>query len=141
MTNIAVTEKGKMMERKFTDAEIVEALEICSQNIVIHHNRLTYKGIPLRFLFADVLDLIKRQKAEIERLNHIRAELSKENDALKEEKDNLIKTYKECMTEAIKEFADRLKESCFGNPYLDDDVLNKLTDNLVKEMTGENNGN
>lgn len=34
---------------------------------------------------GDAVDLINRQKAEIERLNHIRAELSKENDRLKAE--------------------------------------------------------
>lgn len=43
------------MERKFTDAEIVEALENCSDG--------SGKGI-----IQATIDLIKRQKAEIERL-------------------------------------------------------------------------
>lgn len=36
-------------------------------------------------MITDVYNLINRLKAEIERLNHIRAELSKENDELKAE--------------------------------------------------------
>jgi cell division protein FtsB len=35
-------------------------------------------------LVQDALDLINRQKAEIERLSHIRAELSKEIDKLRD---------------------------------------------------------
>ncbi len=73
----------------------------------------------------DVLALINRQKAEIERL--------------KEEKDNLIRTYAECQAEAVKEFAERLKRQADGW-YYDfanfDDTADALTeiDNLVKEF-------
>lgn len=67
-----------------------------------------------------------------------------EVERLKAEKDNLIKTYKECMVEAIKEFAEKL------GSY--EEVVTTLKDGenivaidvhhlhrLVKEMTGENN--
>lgn len=134
------------MERKFTDNEIVKALECCREKDCGDCQMIEYPQTICEWdVFDLAIDLINRQKAEIERLNHIRAELSKENDALKEEKDNLIKTYKECMTEAIKEFADRLKEGYapsgdFGDPFVLT-VTAKWIDNLVKEMIGEDNGN
>lgn len=118
------------MERKFTDDEIVKALEICSQNIVTRHNGLTYEGIPLRFLFEEAFDLINRQKAEIESL--------KEAYAIYEETTGL----KWVRAEAIKEFAERLKkeirDACFA---YEANSRCEYIDNLVKEMTGEDNGN
>ena len=74
-------------------------------------------------------DEFNRQKAEIERL--------------KEEKDNLIRTYAECQAEAVKEFAERLKE---GLSYETTDNTNnpcvtvlydadEAIDDLVKEFT------
>lgn len=142
-----------MMGRKFTDDEIVKALEICSKNNVTRNNELTYKGMPLRFLFEDALDLINRQKAEIERLkvelkamrgaaNSYKAEVERlrEAYALYEETTGL----KWARAEAIKEFAERLKEGYapsgdFGDPLVLT-VTAKWIDNLVKEMTGEHNG-
>ena len=120
------------MERKFTDDEIVKALDICSKNNVTRHNGLTYAGIPLRFLFEEALDLINRQKAEIERL--------KEAYAIYEETTGL----KWARAEAIKEFAERLKErKCHytetEHTFDFDGVDVDEIDNLVKEMTGENN--
>lgn len=57
----------------------------------------------------NALALTKRQQAEIERLQT--------------EKDNLIRIYKECMTEAIKEFAERLSLDIQRHlmPNVDDD--------------------
>ena len=81
-------------------------------------------------LVEDVLDLIKRQQAEIERLQT--------------EKDNLIRTYKECMTEAVKEFAERLLESKYESsdwshgehPYV---VEESDIENLLYELTEGSN--
>lgn len=96
--------------------------------------------------FEDVIRLINSQRTEIERLEgmirgydvalksdaeHYRAEIER----LQTEKDNLIKTYKECMTEAIKEFAERLKKELSFGRYIQLDQI----DNLVKEMVGERN--
>lgn len=117
------------MERKFTDDEIVKALEICSKNNVIRHNELTYEGMPLRFLFEDTFDLIKRQKAYIEKVKPIHNSFERELEFAKQE--------------AIKEFAERLRwylasafcyEDIYRNPQKE---TNRLIDNLVKEMTGE----
>ena len=66
---------------------------------------------------------LKRQQAENERLNA--------------EKDNLIKTYGECMTEAIKEFAEKFEikikdvQFTLGQTW---EIQNALKDTL-KEMT------
>lgn len=133
---------------------------------------------------AMALDLINRLKAEIERLNHIRAELSKDNDRLKAEisymkspntigdthemggmvmgidlprcnfkncrycfDSNCIKNteYERCeyriaKAEAIKEFAERLKNKSdycyFGNiDSLVYRILEKDLAALVQEMT------
>ena len=53
-----------------TDNEIIKALEICAdyENCVSIDKVLTYRGIPLRYLFENTLDLINRQKEENERL-------------------------------------------------------------------------
>ena len=52
-----------------TDNDIIKALECCSRVDEGLYGGLTYKGEPLRILIKDALDLINRQKAEIERLN------------------------------------------------------------------------
>ena len=76
---------------------------------------------------------IDKQKAEIERLEHIH----KGDGQLI---NSLIKCYKLAKSEAIKEFAKRLKEKCYEDfqetyemlsPYVTEDDI----DDLVKEMT------
>ena len=52
------------------------------------------------------------------------------------EKDQLIKTFGECQTEAVRDFADRLKKECLidrGYEILQEGTI----DNLVKEMVGD----
>lgn len=77
----------------------------------------------------EALDLINRQKAEIESLKHRKTELQIRNQELQHEK-----------SEAIKEFAEELKRKAavvhktHSGKYwyeIDDDEI----DNLVKEMT------
>ncbi len=86
------------------------------------------------------LDLITRQKAEIERL---KAELKKDCQIMKEaiviveeaqqENANAIKTAK---AEAIKEFAERLKKELWCGTIYPKQTMN-IIDNLVKEMVGD----
>ena len=61
--------------------------------------------------------------------------LQAENERLKIEKDNLIKTYSECQVANLKEFADRLKANTreFGAAK----GIQREIDNLLKEMIGE----
>ena len=125
---------------KMTDEQIIKALECCvnwggttscadcpfHNTGCLHFNKL-----------KEVLDLIDRQKAEIERLDKEVDRLSQVvlyNDGVTEMK------VEEAKAEAVKEFAERLKVECSGNPYLDDDVIQHYIDNILKEMEkGKNN--
>lgn len=125
------------MERKFTDDEIVKALECCIRGIMCRGGCPyddkwdTWEECTSK-LANDALDLINRQKAEIESL--------KEAYAIYEETTGL----KWARAEAVKEFAKRLKAKL----HLDGVVMgcncafveDVQIDNLVKEMTGEHNG-
>lgn len=86
-------------------------------------------------LHENALDLIKRQTTKIERLEA--------------EKDNLIRTYRECQIEVLRDFAEKLK-SYNHNEFIhswyesadlcyefDDSAYEIFIDNLVKEMVGD----
>ena len=80
--------------------------------------------------YYDALDLINRQKAEIERLKLAQPE-------------EVIKCCIECIdtikAEAYKEFAERLKQ-VFWSKAECDFLIRGIVDNLLKEMVGEDNG-
>ena len=102
-----------------TDNEIITALEEWIKN---------YDGSYVNFkTLGNALDLINRQKAEIERLRKEVKEHIKKSVAKRRYDRALIKA------EAYKEFAERLKrnEGRRGVPI-------GTIDNLVKEMVGEN---
>ena len=117
-----------------TDNEIIKALECCGSekgNLCTQCPKFKKLGYDCNEndLFNDALDLINRQKAEIERLE-------KDFMKCKLEKEMIHQVATEIQTVAIKDFADRLKrkyESVDGQ-YIDR-VLNTDIDNLVKEMT------
>ena len=116
------------MERKFTDEDIVKALGRCENADGFGcpfdgEMDCVHKSAQL------ILDLINRQKAEIESL--------KEAYAIYEETTGL----KWVRAEAIKEFADRLTNNAdlitvnhFDSKWA---ISQDEIDNLVKEMTGE----
>ena len=91
-------------------------------------------------LTEKVLDLINRQKAEIERLREETAELIDDRYAtqllchlIKKEDDT-----RNVRSDAIKEFADRLIS--VSHPYADTQMVFEIQiKNLVKEMVGDNN--
>ena len=142
------------------DEEIVKALEHCSssdlgecRNCPFYEqcendeqlvkytldliNRLQVKNKEFDEKLVIQRGLIDRQKAEIERLHF----LLKDNWARIEELDKLNETAK---SEAIKEFAERLKakfnhsgKSTKYGEFTWDDVTSYEIDNLVKEMTGD----
>lgn len=70
----------------------------------------------------DAIKIIKKQQAEIESLQKVRANI------LKVMKENISQT----KSEAIKEFAERVKERAFDDGKF---VCTARIDNLVKEMT------
>lgn len=135
-----------MTERKPTDEEVIEFLR--KQNWI--------SGIYLNedecFKITNdmVADLINRQKAEVERLSKVRChfpndnyckvvEVNEENEILKEENKRLIFDLEIIKAEAIKEFAERLKEELRLSTGNNGGFVPSMIDNLVKEMTeGEN---
>ena len=132
--------------------EIIKALERCPQHTeCCYCNSLEECGNK-RILTTSVLDLINRQKKEIERLGKeskdkeraytdeycLRKEWQSKCRDLLEEKQTV-------KSEAIKEFAEKLKHeitsaidtyynSNGGGYYLAEDVIDDI-DNIVKEMT------
>lgn len=113
-----------------TDNEIIKALECCTnegfqdcENCPLNKPHQPCKKTLLPQI---TLNLVNRQKAEIERLEGWQ-------DLLKAEKHSLIKA------EAVKEFAERLKKMHRNNKT---SVVSLVTvfdniNNLVKEMVGE----
>lgn len=91
-----------------TDEQIIKALE----------NKINGNDYQC-FEDYDILDLIRRQQTEIDRL--------------KTEKDNLIKTYAECQIDFLMNFVRKLK--C-GVPQETGVIRCADIDNLVKEMVG-----
>ena len=118
---------------KMTDKEIINRLtelaEFCRKC-----GNLTKENDVLN----NALELINRQQAEIERLNSC----VKSEDEVRAIANATIQAgIKIIKAEAIKEFAERLKESNHGTlsyctGWVDFDDI----DNLVKEMVGEENG-
>lgn len=117
-----------------TDAEIIKALECCCSN-----NIDSCEECPIKIecytetidCKKEALDLINRQKAEIERLQ-------KENNQFAD----IGKMYSEIKAEAIKEFAERVKKinldtvleaDHWGYEYPSEELFCKAVDNLVKE--------
>ena len=105
-----------------TDNEIIKAMEYCYANE--NHCRICpymQKDQCIVVRTKDALDLINRQKAEIEALKLINSTYAADTNEIREI--------------AIKEFAERLKEQI----HIKKDRLfyaDKI-DNLVKEMVGD----
>ena len=123
-----------------TDNEIIKYLE---QTIDKYNkNEIFVDNIRLDKLS---LDLIKRQQAEIERLRSVQlvqANRIAELRGTKFEQINVIQNLKQQLitskSEAVKEFAERLKKVWFDNGYESPDVdFEDFVDNLVKEMAGD----
>ena len=134
-----------------TDNEIIKALE-CLRGNAFDCGECPYCSCypaPCEQQVAkDALSLVIRQKEEIERLKNRDLQV-----------EVLEKLEREIKAEAVKEFADRLKEQDGYNNHVFDDCASILVpkeylkgrdekikevwttiDNLVKEMVGKNNG-
>lgn len=151
-----------------TDEQIVKALECCKDNDGC--NKCPYGDIfskkCINLIQKNALDLIKRQQADKERLeielqamrgaaNSYKSRvqtLELEIEYLKADKEALIngqltlqKMYLESRAEAVREFAERLKERRY---FMRDEkgiggavVFIEKIDSLVKEMTEKEGGN
>ena len=126
-----------------TDNEIIKALELCVTNDYFEQNckDCSFKkhgAVCMDVMLKYVLDLINRQKAEIEHLKNIRNEKA---FFLAEDIKNEVKA------NAIKEFAERLKaiyndDSRYDRPNAHTLIVKLFAniDDLVKEMVGVDNG-
>ena len=116
-----------------TDKEVIKALECCVDwcgNVSCWDCPLKNTGCIHFDKLKETLDLINRQKAEIERLK-------------KGWKADVILTAN-VKTEAIKEFAERVEplkkfRSCMGNSVYELSVTMREIDDILKEMVGDNN--
>ena len=120
-----------------TDNDIIKALECCScDNYQCDNCPYAYKTCTV---YKDSLDLINRQKAEIEKLKA----LAENGSSAIDTNNRLVQKFAEIKSEAIKEFAERLKEKSYKtirNYGLTKDVVEVCDiDNLVKEMESESN--
>ena len=121
-----------------TDNEIVRALE----DIAEKYGCFDKDQAPLVYMRSEnakaILDLINRQKTEIDILIRKKDTLREENAEQHQAIINALHRMGQIRAEAIKEFAERLKENF--EIYTDDEESNalyvrSLIDNLVKEMT------
>lgn len=142
-----------MTDKKFTDEEIIKALE-CHFNEEIDKEPFRCVDCPLyndtspsctEALRSYALDLINRQKAEIDRLNSANDEKFRQWDMLAEKtKQHYSDLYNEAKdilkAEAYKEFAERIRECCTSNDDLSADAWLSVTMDIacvLKEMVGE----
>ena len=147
---------------KMTDKQIIKALGFCKDNGILAENcekcaYYKYGALCMDTMFENVLDLINRQQAEIEKLNvelvgmrgacnsykmhydNAKAEIERLQKLLDGKCDRCIAKDR---ADAIKEFAERLKVNHISKD--DKGKLHLLVeynefDNLVKEMVGDDN--
>lgn len=115
-----------------TEREIIKGLECC-------YTGYGCKDCPYycgnedcpELVIKDALDLINRQKAEIERLEEM-------YDSSVSSERNVVDNIGYEKSEAIKEFAEKLKEKATSTFYEEHKYVDtEDIDNLVKEMTEE----
>ena len=97
--------------------------------------------------YSDMFDIAQKQKAEIEKFENIKATINKFWDMLLKCKiakrkdaptlEEFAEVIGEIEADAIKEFAERLKEKRAGWGYPMFVLENDSIDNLVKEMVGD----
>lgn len=113
-----------------TDKEIIQALECCRD--------CCCKQCETEPDFQDALDLINRQQAEIERLKKKNKIVDLNRRMALLEKQPLYDKIKTIKAEAIKEFAERLKQYLLLTKNGQMSVISfENIDYLVKEMVGD----
>ena len=123
-----------MTERKFTDEEVLAVLACCSNLSCVDYCPLKGTDHCESKMSKAAYDLIIRQRAEIERLKSM-------NQAKLDMIHDLRTDLEQAKTEAIKEFAERLKEKMNNlsrmdyhcDPYFL--VSKDFIDKTAKEMT------
>lgn len=126
-----------MTDKKLTDEEIIKALEdyIKENEFEYFHSNMMGEYPLIR----KSLDLINRQKAEIERLQKENYLLSRNADTAFQDGLNECRQLfvHEIKAGAYKEFVERLKERKTQSIMDKRICTNEMIDNLLKEMAGE----
>lgn len=137
-----------------TDNDVIKALECCGKSDECDGANCPYYNVPYSdkktcegMVMYDALDLINRQKAEIERLEEEHNKNFEKWKILDERtKERYKELYQEAKAivraEAIKEFAERLKRQVITVPLCQYEeygykAVHYEIDDLVKEMTEE----
>ena len=132
-----------------TDEQIIKALKCCATDdgddcSQCPYGNIVYKpgnGGCVNRCRKDALDLINRQKAEIEELRERISYLEKSIDCSRKEYNRLLQKLQQAKYEAIKEFAERLKSISTGLEIGDDKKVKMMAvsttaiDKIAKEMT------
>lgn len=123
-----------MTDKKLTYKEIIKALECCGklhiENIDSFCNECIFKGkaMCIGYLCDNSIDLINR--------------LQEENERLKTEKDNLIRTYSECQIANLQEFMHRAENKLANNTDISmvgyQSVICDMEE-AYKELAGDSN--
>ena len=139
-----LSNKYPNLANELSDSEIIKALDICSKSTNgCSHSKYTCEdcylnGQPMcsSVLLQDAIDLHARQQAEIEMLKKGKDEYAYLYDK------HINTAFSHIKTEAIKEFAERLKTEIDIRPThskKQNEYVFFLIDNLVKEMVGDDN--
>lgn len=135
-----------MTNKRYTDEEIVKALEccLCDNSECLQCQNKEFCKIECDELTTKTLDLINRKmeeierlKAEIERIQKARLKQAKFLAEQKAQKYELIDKLSRAKTEAYKEFAEKLKEKHCDIVLYGEIVTVNTIDNLLKEMVGD----
>lgn len=153
----------KMTDKKFTDKEIIKALEYCNADRNECDKCVLKQKCESNPFYSPVaecsLDLINRQRAENEML---KKRISEQKHALFEQQEHMAelqqkletkcddcdnirlsrpeywKAIKTAKAEAYKEFADRLKKKCRYATYCGNFVNMFSIDHILKELVRKN---
>ena len=132
-----------------TDEQIIKALECCATDdgddcFQCPYGNIVYKpgnGGCVNRCRKDALNLINRQKARTKELEERIYYLEESIDCSRKEHNRSLQKMQQLKSEAIKEFAEQLKETAYSysdiSGYRSTVVDADSIDNLIKEMTEE----
>lgn len=129
-----------MTERKFTDEQIIKGFEMCFAPDGHACPKCPYHNFKLCKIerSRDALYLMKRQRTEIERLKKDNEYILMQHKFQRRPSgDCWNDVIEKAKTEAIKEFAERMKENRnrIFNTIYSDYHFSEIIDTLAKEMT------
>ena len=129
---------GHIDEPKMTDNDVIKALNDCMntecRDCPLSYNQceIEHGGVP-----TFIVNLINRQKAEIERLKQNLKEAHIDIRETKDQFELLDIEHEAIRISAYKEFAERLKECFHTETYYHSDSIKQCIDRVEKEMGRE----